>query len=119
MRTSIVLRENPVALTALYALALGVVMALENVVDIPDVFLVAVWLFAPVVGFLVGRWWVVLAVAGAVVGRMIGWDSAEHDGNPALWPPYLVSMILLIGLPLLLGVMISEVRDNSRRRQHA
>jgi len=35
-----------------------------------------------VVGFLVGRWWVVFAVVGAIFGRAIGWDVGENDGNP-------------------------------------
>jgi len=111
--------DTRVALTLLYAVVLGAVLALDNFVGVPDILKVAVWLLAPVVGFLVGRWWVVLAVLGALVGRVIGWEAAEHDGNPALWPPYVVSTIVLIGLPLLAGVAISMARDRSRRRQHA
>jgi hypothetical protein len=71
------------------------------------------------IGLFVGRWWVVLAVLGAIVGRVIGWDSGENDGNPALWPPYLISTGVLIGLPLLLGAAISEMRDRRRQRQAA
>lgn len=107
--------KNPVALTALYGLSLGVVMALENVVGIPDIFLLSVWLLAPVVGYFVGRWWVVLAIVGALIGRMIGWDSAEHDGNPALWPPYVAFEIFRDGFLLLLGVGVSVARDGTRR----
>jgi len=74
---------------------------------------------APLTGFLVGRWWAVLAVVGAIFGRAIGWDAGEHDGNPALWPPYVVSTLILLGVPVLVGVAISVARDSSRRRQHA
>ena len=112
MRTRIVL-------TLLYAIALGAVMALGNLVDLPAIVPVAVWVMAPLVGFLVGRWWVVLAVLGAFVGQSIGWDPAEHDGNPALWPPYVTSTLLGFGPPLLLGVAISIARDRRRHRQAA
>ena len=92
-------------------------MALENSnPGMSDVPLVATWLAAPVVGFLVGRWWVLLAVAGAVMGRAIGWDPGENDGNPAFWPPYVVSAIVLFGLPLLLGVGASKIRQGARQR---
>lgn len=105
-----------VALTVLYGVVLGAVLALDNFVAMPDILKVAVWLLAPVVGFLVGRWWAVLAVVGALVGRAIGWEAAEHDGNSAIWPPYVVSMIALIGIPLLLGVVISFMRNGNRQR---
>jgi hypothetical protein len=98
-----------VLLTALYAGVLGALMALDNSVDVPDALWLIAWLAAPVVGFLVGRWWAILAVVGAIVGRTIGWDPSENDGNPALWLPYLVTIVLLIGLPLLLGAICSYV----------
>lgn len=105
-----------VLLTVLYAGVLGVLMVLENsnpgMSDIP---LLAAWLAAPVVGFLVGRWWVLLAVAGAIIGRAIGWDPGENDGNPAFWPPYVVMAIVLLGLPLLLGVVASEIWQSRQR----
>ena len=107
-----------VALALLYAAALGAVMALDNLAGLSDVFLLFVWLLAPLIGFFVGRWWVVFTVLGAIVGRVIGWDASENDGNPALWPPYAVSTIILIGLPLLLGVAISAARNSRRPRQH-
>jgi hypothetical protein len=110
--------KNRLQLTLIYGLALAVVMALNNIVDLPDVALLAVWLLASGVGFLVGRWWVVFAVCGAILGRAIGWDSAENDGNPALWPPYVVSTIVLVGAPLLLGVAAAMLR-NDRQRRHA
>ena len=106
-------------LTVAYALVYGAVMALDNSEGVSDVLLVAVWLLAPVVGFLVGRWWVVLAVLGPVLGRMIGWDAAEHDGNAALSPPYVVTLVGLVALPLLLGVWLSGVREGIQRRRHA
>lgn len=92
-----------IALTLLYAVALGVVMTFDNLVDLPGVVPLAVWALAPLIGFFVARWWVVLAVLGALVGRSIGWDSAENDGNPALWPPYVIWLVVFIGVPLLCG----------------
>ena len=106
-----------IALMLVYAIALGAFMALDNLVDLPAIVPLAVWVMAPLVGFFVGRWWVVLAVLGAFVGQQIGWDPAENDGNPALWPPYITSTLLVIGLPLLLGVAISIARDRRRHRQ--
>ncbi|HYJ21189.1 MAG TPA: hypothetical protein VEW07_04095 [Solirubrobacterales bacterium] len=100
-----------ILLTALYTAALGALAALENFnPGMSDVPLLAAWLAAPVVGFAVGRWWVLFAVVGALVGRTIGWDPAENDGNPALWPPYVVMTVTFIGLPLLLGAALSRVR---------
>jgi hypothetical protein len=78
--------------------------------------LLVVWLLGPVIGFLVGRWWVVFALAGAIFGRAIGWDAGENDGNPAFWPPYVVMAIVLLGFPLFLGVVCARVRDNRRHR---
>jgi hypothetical protein len=99
-----------VLFTVFYAGVLGGLMALENSnPGMSDAPLLAAWLAAPVVGFLVGRWWVLLAVTGGIVGRAIGWDPGENDGNPAFWPPYVVSSIVLIGLPLLLGVVVSKI----------
>ncbi len=100
-----------ILLTAFYAGVLGALMALENSnAGMSDVPLLAAWLAAPVVGFAVGRWWVVVAVVGAVVGRAIGWDPGENDGNPALWPPYVITAAVFAGLPLLLGAGLSQVR---------
>jgi len=108
-----------VALTLLYAIALGAVMALDNLDDLPAIIPLAAWALAPLVGFLVGRWWAVLAVFGGLIGRPIGWDSSENDGNPALWLPYVMSFVVFIGFPLLLGVRISVARDQRRHRQAA
>jgi hypothetical protein len=95
-------------LTALYAVALGALLAVDNYgVDVPVPVTLGVWMMAPAVGFLVGRWWVLLAVVGAVAGRAIGWDAGEHDGNPALWPPYVLTAIAFVGAPLLLGLALS------------
>jgi hypothetical protein len=106
-----------VLLTALYSSVLGAVMALENshpgMSEIP---LLAVLLMGPVVGFLVGRWWVLFAVIGAIVGRAIGWDAGENDGNPAFWPPYVLGALVLWGTPLLLGVAASQGWQSWRRR---
>jgi hypothetical protein len=108
-----------VALTLLYAVTLGVVMALDNLGDLPGVVPLAAWALAPLVGFLVGRWWVVLAVLGGLIGRPIGWDSSENDGNPALWLPYVMTFVVFVGFPLLLGVRISVARDLRRHRRAA
>jgi len=45
-----------------------------------------------------------LAVIGAIVGRTIGWDPSESDENPALWPPYVVTIVLLVGWWVILVV---------------
>lgn len=106
-----------ILLAAFYAVALGALMALENSnPGMSDVPLLVAWLLAPLVGFTVGRWWVVFAVVGVIVGREIGWDAGENDGNPAFWPPYVVTAIVLLGLPLLLGVVLSRTRENRSRR---
>jgi hypothetical protein len=105
-----------VLLTALYAGVLGTLLALENSnPGMSNVPMVAAWLAAPLVGFLVGRWWALLAVAGAIIGRAIAWDPGENDGNPAFWPPYVVFAIVLLGLPLLLGAGASRIWRDSRR----
>jgi hypothetical protein len=106
-------------LTVAYAVVFGAVMALDNSEGIPDVLLVAVWLLAVVVGFLVGRWWVVLAILGPLLGRTIGWDAADNDGNAALWWPYVVTTIGLVALPLLAGVWLSRIREGTQRRRPA
>jgi len=109
-----------VLLAVLYAGTFGVLMALENLnPGMPDAPLLAVWLVAPVVGFLVGRWWVLFAVIGALAGRVIGWDSEANDGNPALWAPYVLTTIIFLGLPLLLGVAFSQIWPSRRRRSSA
>lgn len=106
-----------VLLTALYASALGALMALENFnPGMSDTPMLAAWLVAPVIGFLVGRWWVLFAVVGALAGRAIGWDSGENDGTPALWPPYVLMTIVYLGLPLLLGVLFPQAWQSWRRR---
>jgi hypothetical protein len=106
-----------VLLAALYAIAFGALLALENFnPEMSDMPLLAVWLAAPVVGFLVGRWWVLLAIAGALVGRTIGWDPGENDGTPAFWWPFALTMAVLLGLPLLFGVALSQAWQDRRRR---
>jgi hypothetical protein len=116
MRGQSLRKEHRVVLAVLYALVLGAVMALENLVGIPDIVQLIIWLLAPVIGYLVGRWWVVFAVIGGLIGRTIGWDSAEHDGNPALWPAYVASDVLVGGFLLLVGVGVAVARDGPRRR---
>jgi hypothetical protein len=96
-----------ILLTAAYGGALGALLTYENLhPEMPDALLIAGSLLAPAIGFVVGQWWVVLAVIGAVVGRAIGWDPAENDGNPAFWPPYVISSVILLGVPLLVGVAV-------------
>lgn len=107
-----------ILLMGLYAIAFGAVMALENsnpsMSDVPGLVL---WLAGPVIGFLVGRWWVLFAVVGVVFGRAVGWDSGENDGNPAFWPPYVVMAIIFTGIPLLLGVAVSQAVQSRRHRR--
>lgn len=105
-----------ILLTVLYGAVFGLLLALENFhPEMSGAPLFVAWLAAPVVGFLVGRWWVVAAVLGAIAGRVIGWDSAENDGNPALWPPYVVAALGYLGIPLLIGVLCSYVWRAWRR----
>jgi hypothetical protein len=104
-------------LTIAYAAAVGAVLALENSdPGMSEVPILAAWLVAVVVGFLVGRPWVMLAAVGAVVGRTIGWDAGENDGNPALWPPYVVVTIIAYSLPLFIGVGVRGLWHNRRDR---
>ncbi|HET6998480.1 MAG TPA: hypothetical protein VFI03_07805 [Solirubrobacterales bacterium] len=107
-----------ILLTVLFAGALATTFALENFnPEMSGYPLLVVWLVGWGVGFLVGRWWAVLAVVGALVGRVIGWDPGESDGNPALWWPYVVMTIIFFGTPLLVGWVASGARDSivSRR----
>jgi len=107
-----------ILLAGLYAVAFGAAMALENsnpsMSDLPALIL---WPAGPVVGFLVGRWWVLFAVSGVIFGRAIGWDPGENDGNPAFWPPYVVMATIFTGVPLLLGVAVSQVVQSRRHRR--
>ncbi len=96
-----------ILLTAAYGVAFGAVLALHNHgTGGGDAVTAVVWALAPVVGFLVGRWWVALAFLGALVGHAIGWDPASNDGDPAFWPPFLVMFALLVGGPLALGAAL-------------
>jgi hypothetical protein len=105
-----------VLLTAFYGVAFGALLAWENFEpEISNVPLFVLSVAAPVVGFVVGRWWVVLAVLGALVGRVIGWDSAENDGNPALWPPYVAATLVYLAVPLLIGAACSSAWRSRRQ----
>ena len=115
-------RDLPVLLTAAFTVACGASVAIQNSdSETGDDLLIACVFASPVVGFLVARWWVVIAVVGPVFGRTIGWDAGENDGNPALWPPYVFSTIALFGLPLAAGLalgivgryLVGVVRDGS------
>jgi hypothetical protein len=76
---------------------------------------VTLWIAAPAVGFLAERWWVVLATIGVLAGHAIGWNSAEHDGDPALWSPFVVTQFLVVGGPLVLGAFASVLcRERER-----
>lgn len=106
-----------VLLTALYSCVLGAVMVLENShPGMPGIPLFALLLMGPVVGFLVGRWWVLFAVTGAIVGRAIGWDTGDNDRNAAFWSLYVLWGIVLWGTPLLLGVAASQGWQSWRGR---
>jgi hypothetical protein len=101
--------------TALYACVLGTLMALENFTGAPDALLLGAWLAGLPIGLLVGRWWVLAALAGMVVGRAIGWDPAENDGVPAFSPAHVLMTLVFAGLPLLLGVAISGAWESRSR----
>lgn len=102
-----------VLLTVLYTVACGAGMALWNSDrEVGEVVLIAVLAAGLVVGFLVGRWWVLLAVCGALIGRTIGWDSGENDGNPALWWPYVMTTIMFYGGAPALGLLVSIGRGS-------
>jgi hypothetical protein len=105
-----------VLLVVAYGVAFGTLMALDNRGDgVTDALLIAVWAAAPVVGFLVGRWWAVFAVVGLLVGRTIGWEPGEHDGTPGLWAPAVVSMLVIVGGPLLLGAWLYRLYAKTSR----
>lgn len=109
-----------ILLTAAYAVALGVLFASENADSgIPWFIGVAILLAALPVAFLVGRWWVLFAILGGIVGRTIGWDSAESDGNPALWWPYVVTTVVVLSVPLLAGLGLGRAWRNERQRRSA
>lgn len=98
-----------ILLTVVYAIACGAVFALDNLQLWPggEAFSLVVLAAGLVVGFLVGRWWVLLAVLGGLIGRTIGWGEDGHDGNPALWWPYIMSTVLFFGTVLVLGLLVS------------
>jgi hypothetical protein len=105
-----------VLLTVLYGAVVGLLLALENFhPGMSSAPLFVTWLAAPVVGFVVGRWWVVAAVFGVLIGRVVGWDPAENDGAPALSPLHLLVGFGYLGTLLLLGVLCSYVRRARRR----
>jgi ABC-type proline/glycine betaine transport system permease subunit len=75
-----------------------------------SLFLVVLTLVLPIlVGFFVGRWWVVAALAGPLVSlgylQAIGYVSAWHDGLPPLG---FVNWVLMVesAILLLLGVAL-------------
>lgn len=104
-----------IALTVIYGLAFGAAMTAGNLGHDMPTLSFTLWIAAPVVGFLVGRWWVVLAVIGMLVGHAIGWDRGENDGNPAFWPPFILAQIVFIGGPLGLGALASALwRERNR-----
>jgi hypothetical protein len=106
-----------IALTIFYAIACGTLLAMENFnPEMSDALLLVAWLAAPVVGFLVGRWWVLLVVLAVLVGRAIGWDAGDNDGNSAFWWPYLLTTTVFFGGPLLVGVLASGALEARRRR---
>jgi hypothetical protein len=104
-----------IPLTVVYAAAFGAAMAADNQGHDVATLLFTLWVAAPVVGFLVGRWWVVLAVIGVLAGHAIGWDRGENDGNPAFWPPFILAQIVFIGSPLGLGALASAMWRTKNR----
>jgi hypothetical protein len=107
-----------ILLTASYTATLGTLFCLENFnPGMSSVPLVVALLAAPVVAYLVGHWWVMIALVGALVGRAIGWDAGENDGNSVFWWPYVLTTIIFVSAPLLLGLALSfsvPLRRNRR-----
>lgn len=105
-------------LTVLYASAFGCLLALQNVnpgaFDVPTL---VIWLVAPIVGFLVGRWWVMIAVVGVVIGPSIGWDPGENDGTSAFWWPRVVVGVISVGFSLFVGVALYKLRQWQRHTE--
>lgn len=105
-----------VLLTVAYAAAFGAVLALHNLEPgVGEAPAIVVFALAPVVGFLVGRWWVLLAVVGPLAGHAIGWDPASNDGNPAFWPPYVFFLTILFATPLVIGIGLRQAWSAWRR----
>lgn len=104
-----------IPLTVVYSAAFGAAMAADNQGHDVATLLFTLWAAAPVVGFLVGRWWVVLAVIGTLVGHAIGWDRGENDGNPAFRFPFILAQIVFIGGPFGLGALVSAIRRERNR----
>ena len=97
-----------VLLVVLYAGIVGGLFTYENFhPEMSGTPYVVAALAALVVGFVVGRWWVIMAGLGVVLGRMIGWDASENDGVPALSLLHVVGAFLFVALPLLVGAVCS------------
>lgn len=105
-----------IVLTLVYAIALGAMAALDNLDDLNLFVGLGIFALAPVIGFLVGRTWVALAILGYFAGRPIGWDPSENDGASALYMPYVLTSAVFLALPLWLGVAVAIERE---RRQLA
>jgi hypothetical protein len=77
--------------------------------DSPETLVIVALGASPIVGFLVGSPWVLVAVPAAILGRTIGWDPAEHDGASALWLPHVLTTVIFLGGPLSAGVLAAYV----------
>jgi hypothetical protein len=96
-----------VLLTLGYAIGLGAMVVADNFnPGMSNVPMIVVWVCGLPVGFAVGRWWVLLAVVGWLVALPIGYDPADHDGNPAFWLPRVVVTTVLLAAPLFLGWIV-------------
>lgn len=99
-----------VLLVVVYGGAWAVLAALHNGflgLEAPASFL---WLAAPVVGFLIGRWWALFAIFGWLVGSIVGWDEqANYDQGRLVVYFYAPFFFVWIGAPLLRGVAVSLV----------
>jgi hypothetical protein len=79
-------------------------------------FEISVLVFAIVVGFVVKRAWVLLALLGPLLTlgylQVTGYVSPEHDGTAPLLSPPGISFFLWFGLALLIGVGVGRLQGN-------
>lgn len=94
-----------ILLTVIYGSAFGAIVAgPEPEAGAGLVLLIATWSAAPPVGFVVGRWWVVLAFILVLIGTAIG-GNPGYDTPVATWWTFTgMAMFIAVGVPLLLGV---------------
>lgn len=77
-------------------------------------FEISVLVFAIVVGFVVKRAWVLLALLGPLLAlgylQVTGYVSSEHDGAAPLLSPPGIAFFLWFGVALLIGVGLGRLQ---------